>query len=149
MHLTAKKNNLTLTFFQNIPFSLYFVTWNVGTKDPENIELENLLGLEKSPENDKQRPDFYIIGLQEVNSQPQNILANLIRTEPWTKKFKEVLKKRDYVVTKSENLQGLLLVIFVQRKHLLHIRNVETETTKTGFGGLWVCWEISMGMLRF
>lgn len=78
------------------------------------------------------------LSLQEVKAQPQNLLANFVRTEPWTKKFKEVLKRRDYVVIKSENLQGLLLVIFAQRKHVLHIRNVETETTKTGFGGLWV-----------
>lgn len=42
--------------------SIYIVTWNVSTKYPEGIALNNLLGLENNPENDLQRPDFYVIG---------------------------------------------------------------------------------------
>jgi len=116
---------------------LYFVTWNVGTKYPENIVLDGLLGLEKLPQNDKLQPDFYIIGLQEVSSQPQNIFVNLFKADPWTKKFKKILKKRDYVVVKAENLQGLLLIIFAKRRHIMHLRDIETEFTRTGLGGVW------------
>ncbi len=43
-------------------FSIYIVTWNVSTKYPEGIALNNLLGLENNPENDLHRPDFYVIG---------------------------------------------------------------------------------------
>jgi inositol polyphosphate 5-phosphatase INPP5J/K len=35
-------------------------------------------------------------------------------------------------------MQGLLLIIFVKRKHLYHIREIESEYTRTGFGGMWV-----------
>lgn len=34
-------------------------------------------------------------------------------------------------------MQGLLIVMFAQRKHLLHLREIETEFTRTGLGGIW------------
>lgn len=57
--------------------------------------------------------------------------------DPWTAKFKEVLKPRDFVVLKTEQMQGLLLIVFVRRKHLLHVREIEAEYTRTGLGGMW------------
>uniref|UniRef100_A0AAG5DM21 Inositol polyphosphate-related phosphatase domain-containing protein n=1 Tax=Anopheles atroparvus TaxID=41427 RepID=A0AAG5DM21_ANOAO len=116
---------------------IYIVTWNVSTKFPENISLNKLLGLENRPEQDTQLPDFFVVGLQEVNAQPQNTLFNLFKDDLWTQKFKEVLKERDYVVIKTEQMQGLLLSVFARRKHLLHLRQVETEYTRTGLGGIW------------
>lgn len=76
--------------------------------------------------------------LQEVNAQPQNTLYNLFKDDMWTQKFKDLLKERDYVVIKTEQMQGLLLSVFARRKHLLHLRQVETEYTRTGLGGIWV-----------
>lgn len=73
-----------------------------------------------------------------MNAQPQNTLYNLFKDDLWTQKFKEVLKERDYVVIKTEQMQGLLLSVFARRKHLLHLRQVETEYTRTGLGGIWV-----------
>uniref|UniRef100_A0A336MAV0 CSON012893 protein n=1 Tax=Culicoides sonorensis TaxID=179676 RepID=A0A336MAV0_CULSO len=116
---------------------VYVVTWNVGTKNPDNLQLHSLLGLESNPENDKYQPDFYVIGLQEVSAQPQNKFINLFKVDPWLKVFKNILKKRDYIVVKSEHLQGLLLIVFAKRKHILHLREVETEYTRTGLAGLW------------
>lgn len=34
-------------------------------------------------------------------------------------------------------MQGLLLLLFAQRTHLLHVRQVESEYTRTGLGGIW------------
>ncbi|XP_035898208.1 phosphatidylinositol 4,5-bisphosphate 5-phosphatase A-like isoform X5 [Anopheles stephensi] len=116
---------------------IYIVTWNVSTKFPENISLNKLLGLENRPDQDTALPDFFVIGLQEVNAQPQNTLYNLFKDDLWTQKFKEVLKERDFVVIKTEQMQGLLLSVFARRKHLLHLRQVETEYTRTGLGGIW------------
>ncbi|XP_063700032.1 phosphatidylinositol 4,5-bisphosphate 5-phosphatase A isoform X2 [Culicoides brevitarsis] len=116
---------------------VYIVTWNVGTKQPDNLHLHDLLGLESKPENDKNQPDFYVIGLQEVSAQPQNKFVNLFKVDPWIKQFKNILKKRDYIIVKSEHLQGLLLVVFAKRKHVLHLREVETEYTRTGLAGFW------------
>ncbi|XP_058464325.1 phosphatidylinositol 4,5-bisphosphate 5-phosphatase A isoform X7 [Malaya genurostris] len=116
---------------------LYIVTWNVGTKFPENLSLHKLLGLDLTSGHEAELPDFFVVGLQEVNAQPQNTLYNLFKDDLWTQKFKELLKERDYVVIKTEQMQGLLLSVFAKRKHLLHLRQIETEYTRTGLGGIW------------
>ncbi|XP_055620416.1 phosphatidylinositol 4,5-bisphosphate 5-phosphatase A isoform X3 [Toxorhynchites rutilus septentrionalis] len=117
--------------------TLYIVTWNVSAKFPENLSLHKLLGLDLNTNQETEFPDFFVIGLQEVNAQPQNTLYNLFKDDLWTQKFKEILKERDYVVIKTEQMQGLLLSVFARRKHLLHLRQVETEYTRTGLGGIW------------
>jgi hypothetical protein len=43
------------------------------------------------------------------------------------------------VKVKTIRLQGLLLSLFCLRKHLLHLRDIETQYTRTGLGGMWVC----------
>jgi len=53
--------------------------------------------------------------------------------------YRDVLSKWDYVKVKTIRLQGLVLSLFCLRKHLLHLRDIETQYTRTGFGGMWVC----------
>ncbi|XP_046992841.1 phosphatidylinositol 4,5-bisphosphate 5-phosphatase A-like [Schistocerca americana] len=113
---------------------LYMVTWNVATRQPEE-DVEEMLGIDKM--TDDLLPDLYAIGLQEVKSQPQNILMDAIFDDPWTNVFKDVLTKRDYIKVKTIRLQGILLSLFCLRKHLLHVRDMETQYTKTGLGGIW------------
>lgn len=127
-----------LFFCHFLYYSFYIITWNVSTKFPDHISIDKLFGLDSDPKNDIHRPDFYIIGLQEINSQPQHVVKGLFKDDPWTNKFKELLKIRDYVAIKSEQMQGLFLIIFAKRHHLLHIREVEAELTRTGLGGIWV-----------
>lgn len=67
----------------------------------------------------------------------QNVVINMFKEDPWTSKFKDLLRSRDYVVLKTEQMQGLLLIVFTKRKHLLHVREVEAEYTRTGLGGIW------------
>jgi hypothetical protein len=50
------------------------------------------------------------------------------RSFQWVQKIKDLLKPLDYLVAKTEQMQGLLMAIFVKRKHLYHIR------------GMWVSW---------
>lgn len=140
--------------------SVYIATWNVSSKSPDAVHLPKLLGLEKNPENDLHRPDIYVIGyvlccidfvfscscnnlvifsrLQEINAQPQSVVKGLFRNDPWALKFKDLLKDRGYVSIKSEQMQGLLLLLFAKRQHLLHVRQVESEYTRTGLAGIWV-----------
>lgn len=114
--------------------SLYFLTWNVAAKYPEE-DLHNLLNIRNSIEH--QAPDLYIIGLQEVKSQPQDMLLDVFYDDPWTKSFRDILKAHDYVKIKTQRLQGLVLNIFCLRKHISQLRSIEARYTKTGFGGLW------------
>ncbi|XP_058464297.1 phosphatidylinositol 4,5-bisphosphate 5-phosphatase A isoform X2 [Malaya genurostris] len=135
--MSPSGNNWDVNFSISTLFRLYIVTWNVGTKFPENLSLHKLLGLDLTSGHEAELPDFFVVGLQEVNAQPQNTLYNLFKDDLWTQKFKELLKERDYVVIKTEQMQGLLLSVFAKRKHLLHLRQIETEYTRTGLGGIW------------
>lgn len=82
---------------------------------------------------------IFFFSLQEINAQPQSVVKGLFKDDPWTARFKELLGERDYVGIKSEQMQGLLLNVFAKRDHLLHVREVESEYTRTGLGGIWVC----------
>ncbi|XP_077292380.1 inositol polyphosphate 5-phosphatase K-like [Arctopsyche grandis] len=113
---------------------IYLSTWNVATNSPPgNL---NLL-LDFPPMGSKLPPDFYFIGFQEVKSQPQNILMAALFTDPWTDALTTLLTANEYVRVKIVRLQGLLLLVFCLRKHLLHLRDIETQYVKTGFGGVW------------
>lgn len=117
---------------------LYFATYNVGTSVPVQ-ELYDLLSLPEELKNEKnhQLPDFYILSFQEVKAQPHNLFLDAIFEDPWTTCCKELLEKRNYVKLKSVRLQGLIMSVFALRKHLLSIREIESEYTRTGLSGMW------------
>ncbi|XP_064547101.1 inositol polyphosphate 5-phosphatase K [Drosophila montana] len=120
-------------------YRVYVVTWNVGSRFPDNIQLRQLLGLPDDDSGDAagELPDIYAIGLQEVNAQPQHQVLGLFKEDPWTHKAKRHLRKYNYVVVKTEQMQGLLLTMFVRRPHVEHLKDIEAEFTRTGFGGIW------------
>uniref|UniRef100_T1PBC9 Endonuclease/Exonuclease/phosphatase family protein n=1 Tax=Musca domestica TaxID=7370 RepID=T1PBC9_MUSDO len=117
-------------------YRVFVVTWNVGSRFPDNISLRNLLGISNLVE-DHHLPDIYAIGLQEVNVQPQQQVLGLFKEDPWTDKVKHLLKDFNYVLIKTEQMQGLLVSLFVRRQHVPHLRDIEPEFTRTGFGGIW------------
>ncbi|XP_075155035.1 inositol polyphosphate 5-phosphatase K [Haematobia irritans] len=134
--VAANSGTSTKLSNQLATYRVYIVTWNVGTRFPDNISLRNLLGISNSVE-DHHLPDIYAIGLQETNVQPQQQVLGLFKEDPWTDKAKKLLKDYDYVLIKSEQMQGLLISIFVRRQHVPHLRDIEPEFTRTGFGGIW------------
>lgn len=69
---------MTLILSHSVFFSLYIVTWNVSTKYPDNITLNDLLDIDTTIK-DKPLPDVYIVGLQEVNANPQNIVSSFFK----------------------------------------------------------------------
>lgn len=114
---------------------IFLLTWNVGTHSPNNLELTSLLALNGTtncPEN--QLPDIYVIGMQEVNT---NQVTSIFKDDPWVLKIARTLSDYAYVKVKSEQLQGILITMFAQHKHIPHMKNIETEETRTGLGGLW------------
>ncbi|XP_076303656.1 inositol polyphosphate 5-phosphatase K [Lasioglossum baleicum] len=114
---------------------IYFVTWNVATKYPKQ-DLHQLLDVHRH-NSSKAMPDLYFVGLQEVKAQPQNMVLDMIFDDPWTKSFRDVLQKYDYVKIRTQRLQGLVLIAFSLRKHITHLRLIEAQYTRTGFGGMW------------
>lgn len=114
---------------------LYLVTWNVATQAPEE-DVTALLGLNNRSSKDK-LPDLYFIGLQEVKSQPQNMLLDALFDDPWSNTFRSVMAKHKYIKIKTIRLQGLVLSLFCLSHHLTHLRDIQTQFTKTGLGGMW------------
>ena len=114
--------------------SLQLITWNVAVQFPETLNLSSLL--------EGVSPDFVLFGLQEVKSQPQNLLAdNLLGEDPWTSRLRSDLTHLGYVKVKSIRLVGIVLSLFCLNKHIGHIRGLETQYSRLGFGGYWVSLE--------
>jgi len=112
--------------------SIHLVTWNVACMFPEGAtNLSSLLNGSK--------PDIVLLGLQEVKSQPQNLLAdNLLAGEdPWTTSFRHKLAPLGYVKVRSIRLVGIVLSFFTLVKHVSHLRGIETQYTRLGFAGYW------------
>lgn len=61
-----------------------------------------------------------------------------ILSEPWTDAVTKILCKSGYVRVKNIRLQGILLVVYSLKTHLIHLRDIETQYIRTGFGGVWV-----------
>jgi len=112
--------------------SIQLVTWNVATKFPAtDTNLSSLLN--------NSRPDILLLGLQEVKSQPQNLLAdNLLAGEdPWTASLRHKLAPLGYIKVRSIRLVGIVLSLFALVKHVPHLRGIETQYTRLGFAGYW------------
>ena len=113
--------------------SVEMITWNVATMFPSpDLSLRSLLG--------SSSPDIVLLGLQEVKSQPQNMLAdNLLAGEdPWTARFRQDIAPLGYIKVKSIRLVGIVLSMFSLVKHVPHIRGLETQYTRLGMAGFWV-----------
>lgn len=114
---------------------IFLLTWNVGTHSPKNLELTSLLALNGTTNcPDNKLPDIYVIGMQEVSTKSS---FNIFNDDPWVLKLASVLSDHDYVKVKSHQLQGILITMFAQHKHIPHMNDIEAEETGTGLGGFW------------
>ncbi|XP_048100165.1 LOW QUALITY PROTEIN: phosphatidylinositol 4,5-bisphosphate 5-phosphatase A [Alosa alosa] len=113
-------------------FRIHVITWNVGSAMPPD-DITSLLGLNVGDGN----TDMYIIGLQEVNSMINKRLKDVLFTDQWSEVFMDRLGPFGYVLVTSQRMQGVLLLVFAKYYHLPFLRGVQTETTRTGLGGIW------------
>ena len=122
------------------------ITWNVATAVPDpDTSLVDLLATDT--------PDLVVLALQEVKSQPQNLLSDLLLAgeDPWTKGFRTAIAPRGYVKVCSRRLPLLLLFLqvrsirllgtalslFILPQHISSLRGLETQYTRLGMGGYW------------
>ncbi|MFT7819309.1 phosphatidylinositol 4,5-bisphosphate 5-phosphatase A-like [Arapaima gigas] len=113
-------------------FRVHIVTWNVGSAVPPD-DITPLLGLSCADG----KADMYIIGLQEMNSTINKRLKDVLFTDQWTELCMDTLRPRGYVLVTSERMQGVLLLVFSRYCHLPFLREIHTESTRTGLGGYW------------
>jgi len=117
--------------------SLKIVTssWNVNGFQPKDDNLDEWLHLlEEKHEN---LADIYVIGLQEVPSDPPSLVLDYyIRNDPWTRRLLLFLSTKGITMVDSVRMMGMLLIVACKPIHLQHIRNIRTTYTKTALYGL-------------
>lgn len=113
-------------------FRVHIITWNVGSAMPPE-DITSLLGLNVGDGN----TDMYIIGLQEVNSMINKRLKDVLFTDQWSEVCMDALSPFGYVLVTSQRMQGMLLLVFSKYFHLPFLRGIQTQTTRTGLGGIW------------
>ncbi|XP_050437501.1 synaptojanin-1 isoform X2 [Adelges cooleyi] len=87
---------------------------------------------------DNNLPDIYAIGFEEiVDLNASNIMAaSSDNADSWNKSLNKVLSsKREYVLLTSTQLVGVCLFIFIKPELLPYVRDVTTDSVKTGMGG--------------
>uniref|UniRef100_A0A4W4HQI9 Inositol polyphosphate-related phosphatase domain-containing protein n=1 Tax=Electrophorus electricus TaxID=8005 RepID=A0A4W4HQI9_ELEEL len=116
-------------------FSLvHIVTWNVASAIPPD-DISSLFG----PGVSDKSTDMFIIGLQEVKSMISTRLKDVLSTDQWSELCMDTLSRFGYVLVSvaSQRMQGVLLLVLSQFRHLPFLRGIQTQTTRTGLGGCW------------
>ena len=117
--------------------SLRIVTssWNINGMQPKDENLDEWLHLLE--DHYDKLADIYVIGLQEVPSDPSSLLLDYyIRNDPWTKRLLLFLSTKGIAMVDYVRMMGLLLIVATKPQHLQFFREVRTTYTKTAFYGL-------------
>ncbi|CCD23143.1 phosphoinositide 5-phosphatase INP51 NDAI_0B01090 [Naumovozyma dairenensis CBS 421] len=134
-HLRQMKSNFT---FQK-DITIFAGTFNISGKVSKDDITEWIFPKGSNLENPA---SIYIIGLEEV---VELTPGHMLSTDPFIKQFWErkiitLLNnsggKEKYVCTWSNQLGGLLLMLFMSSSEYLKIKHIEGDVKKTGFGGI-------------
>uniref|UniRef100_A0A8C2HY87 Inositol polyphosphate-5-phosphatase Jb n=1 Tax=Cyprinus carpio TaxID=7962 RepID=A0A8C2HY87_CYPCA len=107
---------------------VHIITWNVGSAMPPD-DITSLLGLNVGDGN----TDMYIIGMK---SDHRCILGN-VPTDSFSENVENVFFFLLFTKVTSQRMQGMLLLVFAKYFHLPFLRGIQTQTTRTGLGGIW------------
>nr|QHB21516.1 venom IPPase 1 [Platymeris rhadamanthus] len=114
--------------------TVHVATWNVNEKKPPG-DLAKLLG--QLPENEDERPDIVIVGLQEVTMSLKSAIKNYFLSDKWSKSIEDTLSNKKYVRIKTASLLGVIMNIYVKLQHAWSMDDVEIDRVMTGLGGLY------------
>lgn len=111
-------------------FTIFCGTWNVNDKPPV-IPLKEWLNVDKEP------PDIYAVGFQELDLSKETFLFDqTVREDEW---YHAVLNYVDprakYVKLEKVRLVGMMLIVLIKAKHVSHVSNVICDTVGTGIMG--------------
>ncbi|KAG6460975.1 type II inositol 1,4,5-trisphosphate 5-phosphatase [Manduca sexta] len=111
-------------------FSIFCGTWNVNDKSP-TISLKGWLNVDKEP------PDIYAVGFQELDLSKETFLFDqTFREDEW---YNAVLNYVDprakYVKVEKVRLVGMMLIVLIKAKHKSHVKNIMCDTVGTGIMG--------------
>ncbi|ESO88961.1 hypothetical protein LOTGIDRAFT_106380, partial [Lottia gigantea] len=120
--------------FTNIhPLKIFCGTWNVNGQSPSE-PLNEWLCYDEDP------PDIYALGFQELDlSNQAYIFSESTKDVEWQKAVRNYLHPgARYRKIKSVRLVGVLLIVFIQEKHIPFVnRNfIDTDSVATGIMGI-------------
>ncbi|XP_046544350.1 inositol polyphosphate 5-phosphatase OCRL-like [Haliotis rubra] len=118
--------------FTNIEkLTVFCGTWNVNGQSPKE-PLKEWLVVDDEP------PDIYAIGFQELDlSKEAFIFTDSPREAEWQKAVKNYLHpKAKYRKVKSCRLVGILLIVFIQEKHIPNLHFLDSDQVATGIMGI-------------
>lgn len=131
MELEKRVNEFSIT--KNI--SIFVGTFNLnGKKRTEDLSSWIF------PNGREYKSDLVVIGLQEIiELTPQQIISvDSYNRKIWESDIYELLNrdKNEYVLLRSAQLVGSVLMIFVRESSVKYIKNVESAIKKTGLKGM-------------
>lgn len=108
-------------------FTVFVGTWNVNGRSP-------VVGLAQWLSVDKEPPDVYGIGFQELDLNTEAFLFNNSpKEQEWLNAvLNGIHPKAKYQKVRLVRLVGMMLIVLVQEKHLAYVRNVAVDTVGTG-----------------
>jgi hypothetical protein len=115
-------------------------TWNVNGQEPSNEDITPWLLPNTSAS--APAPDVYVIGFQEiVDLTAQNVLYVTDQTNSfaWERHIQKVVTERTadgYVLIKTRQLVGVLLMVYVRKALVGDVRSLGVNMVKLGYGGM-------------
>ncbi|XP_053397394.1 inositol polyphosphate 5-phosphatase OCRL-like [Mercenaria mercenaria] len=111
-------------------FRVFVGTWNVNGQNASS--LEEWLACDKDP------PDIYAVGFQELDTSNQAyIFSDSVREVQWQDAVHKYLHpKARYQKVKSIRLVGVLLIVYIKEIHAEHVKLIDTDYVPTGIMGM-------------
>ncbi|KAL4233663.1 hypothetical protein ACF0H5_008345 [Mactra antiquata] len=111
-------------------FRVFVGTWNVNGQN--STTLEEWLSCDKDP------PDIYAVGFQELDTSNQAyIFTDSAREPEWQDAVhKSLHPKARYQKVKSIRLVGVMLLVYIKETHVQHCKLIDTDSVPTGIMGM-------------
>ena len=120
----------------------HVLTWNVAGNTPATHDIEALFLPQQSMislSDLANTTDLLVVGLQEAYQNVQEAVSSsipLLGRDPLVEAFSSVLAKLGFARVSFNRVLGIVIMVFVKRPLLCYVREVETGSLRTGFGGL-------------
>lgn len=120
-------------------FSNKFLQNEKFINDPNNFfKTVALVDISHSEDGTAEPCDIFAIGFQEiVDLNASNIMAaSSDNAKAWAEELQKTLSRDEpYTLLTYQQLVGVCLYVFIRPEHAEHIRDVATDSVKTGLGG--------------